>query len=251
MAPVRILCVIPARFASTRFPGKPLVNLGGKTMIRRVVEQAEKCPGFTKVVVATDHTVIAEHVEQFGGKVCMTSPDHVSGTDRCYEVVTKQEEEFDYIVNIQGDEPFIAPAQIELLIEMLNGTTQLATLKKKITSREELFNPNTVKVISDHNNEAVYFSRATIPHLRNVPEDKWFDEFTFYKHIGLYAYRNDVLAKITSLPVSALEKAESLEQLRWLENGFRIAIAETTHETIGIDTPEDLARALSYLQNQR
>lgn len=243
---MKILGVIPARFASTRFPAKPLADLGGQSMINRVYAQALKSKSLHKVIVATDHQEIVEHVLGFGGNVCMTSVDHVSGTDRCCEVLSKEPEIFDYVINVQGDEPFIAPAQIDLLASLLNGETELATLIKKLEKQEQLINPNVVKVVINQNNQALYFSRSPIPYWRGKETD-WINQHVYYKHIGMYGYRSGILKKITSLKVSALEKAESLEQLRWLENGFKIKTAETTQETIGIDTPADLEHARQYL----
>lgn len=242
-----ILGIIPARYASTRFPGKPLADIGGKSMIQRVYEQVKKSKLVTDVIVATDNHEIFDHVTKFGGRVRMTKESHVSGTDRCYEALTLQKAPFNYVINIQGDEPFIQPEQIDLLARLLDGKTEIATLVKKIEDREQLFNPNVVKAVVAANGEALYFSRSTVPHIRNTSEAEWMSKHSFYKHIGMYAYRTDVLKRLTELPVSALEKAESLEQLRWLENGFRIKVAETTTETVGIDTPEDLQRALGNL----
>jgi 3-deoxy-manno-octulosonate cytidylyltransferase (CMP-KDO synthetase) len=247
---MRILGVIPARYASTRFPAKPLADIAGKSMIQRVYTQASLSEKINKVVVATDDQRIFDHVASFNGSVCMTSPDHASGTDRCYEALKLQAEKYDYVINIQGDEPFISPKQIDLLAELLDGQTELATLAKKITDKESLFNPNVVKVVRNANNEALYFSRSTIPHIRNTGEVDWLAKHTFFKHIGMYAYRTDILEKITRLKVSALEKAESLEQLRWLENGFRVKVAETDLETIGVDTTDDLERAVLFLKNK-
>lgn len=244
-----ILGIIPARYASTRFPAKPLADMGGKSMIRRVYEQAKKSKSLSKVVVATDHEEIYHHVIDFGGDVCMTSTHHASGTDRCYEVLSKENTSFDYVINIQGDEPFIAPEQIDLLASLLDGDTELATLIKKIDSVEQLFNPNLVKAVVNKNAEALYFSRSPIPYVRNMEQVEWVTHHNFYKHIGMYAYRKDVLEKITRLEISSLEKAESLEQLRWLENGYKIKVKETNIETIGIDTPEDLQNALKHLTN--
>jgi 3-deoxy-manno-octulosonate cytidylyltransferase (CMP-KDO synthetase) len=244
-----ILGIIPARYASTRFPAKPLVDIAGKSMIRRVYEQVSKAPSIASVVVATDHPEIFEHVKGFGGKVCMTREDHASGTDRCYEALMLQAEQYQYVINIQGDEPFIQPDQIELLAARLDGQTEIATLVKAIDQPEILFNPNIVKAVISARHDALYFSRSTIPHIRNTPQEEWLKKHTFYKHIGMYAYRTDILKKLTALPVSQLEKAESLEQLRWLENGFRIAVAETTQETIGIDTPDDLLHAVKHITN--
>jgi 3-deoxy-manno-octulosonate cytidylyltransferase (CMP-KDO synthetase) len=244
---MKVLGVIPARYASTRFPAKPLVDIAGKSMIQRVYEQVKKASGLTQVIVATDHTEIYNHVESFGGAACMTREDHVSGTDRCYEALTLQKDSFDYVINVQGDEPFIQPAQIELLASRLDGATEIATLVKAIDQPGQLFNTNVVKAVISTTGKALYFSRATLPHIRNTPEAAWMDKHIFYKHIGMYAYRADILKQLTTLPVSLLEKAESLEQLRWLENGFTITIAETRQETVGIDTPEDLKHALTYL----
>jgi 3-deoxy-manno-octulosonate cytidylyltransferase (CMP-KDO synthetase) len=220
-------------------------------MIRRVYEQASKSKCLNKVVVATDHEEIYQHVIAFGGQVCMTSPNHASGTDRCYEVLTKETEKFDYVINIQGDEPFIAPEQIDLLASLLDGDTELATLIKKIDSVEQLFNSNLVKVVRNKNQEALYFSRSVIPYFRNMEQAEWVTHHTYFKHIGMYGYRADVLEKITKLEVSSLEKTESLEQLRWLEHGYRIKVKETNIETIGIDTPEDLVKAIEYLASSR
>lgn len=243
-----ILGIIPARYASTRFPAKPLADLDGKSMIRRVYEQAKKSTSLTKVIVATDHEEIYNHVVDFGGEVCMTSAHHASGTDRCYEVLSKESSSFDYIINIQGDEPFIDPRQIDLLASLLDGDTELATLVKRIDSVEQLFNPNLVKAVVNKNSEALYFSRSPIPYFRNMEQVEWVTHHAYYKHIGMYAYRNDILEKITRLEMSSLEKAESLEQLRWLENGYKIKVKETSIETLGIDTPEDLENAIRQLK---
>jgi 3-deoxy-manno-octulosonate cytidylyltransferase (CMP-KDO synthetase) len=244
---MKILGIIPARFASTRFPEKALVDIGGKSMVQRVYEQASLSKRLSGVIVATDHPKIADHVAGFGGRVAITSENHQSGTDRCMEVISHEKNTYDFVVNIQGDEPFIQPEQIDLLIDSLESTTQLATLAKKITDTETLFNPNTPKIIWNEQQEAIYFSRQTIPFLRNVPSQEWLAQHAFYKHIGIYAYRTDILAQITQLPVSSLEKAEALEQLRWLENGFKIKVALTEYETIGIDTPEDLKKIAHLL----
>ncbi len=245
---MNILGIIPARYASTRFPAKPLAVMMGKSMIQRVYEQAKKSTCLADVIVATDHEEIFNHVKDFGGEVCMTREDHVSGTDRCYEVWDQRKEGFEYIINIQGDEPFIQPDQINLLGLLLDGKTEIATLAKQIHTTEQLVNPNVVKVVINHQYEALYFSRSPIPHIRSTEEQHWLEHFRFYKHIGMYAYRVDILEQISKLPVSSLEKAESLEQLRWLENGFRITVAETQTETVGIDTPDDLEKAIAYLR---
>lgn len=242
-----IIGIIPARYASTRFPGKPLVDINGKSMIRRVYEQASKSSVLKQVVVATDNEQIAVHVRAFGGNVMMTSDQHPSGTDRCAEVVEKSGGEFDVAINIQGDEPYIDPAQIDLLASCFQEEdTQIATLIKRIKDKEELFNPNSPKVILNKNQEAIYFSRATLPYLRGITEESWLDHHLYFKHIGIYGYRCEILKKLTALLPSSLEKAESLEQLRWLENGYRIKTAETTAETIAIDEPKDLEKLASF-----
>ncbi len=245
---MNIVGVIPARYASSRFPGKPLADIGGKSMIQRVYEQVKKAKRITHVVVATDDARISDHVKNFGGEVCMTMESHPTGTDRCYEAYTKLNQEFDYIINIQGDEPFIQPDQIDQLASCLDGQTEIATLIKKIELPEELTNTGEVKVVMDKNNRALYFSRTAIPFLRNVEPNKWFGHHTFHKHIGLYAFRKDIMKAVCALPVSPLEEAESLEQLRWMENGFAITCAETQTESLCVETPEDLERAVEYLK---
>lgn len=241
--------IIPARYASTRFPGKPLIDIAGKTMIQRVYEQAAKCPALSKVIVATDDNRIEEAVKKFGGEVCLTSPDHPSGTDRCAEVVEKLGLKCDAVINIQGDEPFIDPQQINLVAQCFDDDrTQLATLIKKITQPEVLFNANSPKVTIDRNGFAIYFSRHPIPYVRGNEERSWLGLHVFYQHIGIYGYQREVLKEITKLQPSPLEKAESLEQLRWIENGFRIKTAVTTIDTLAIDTPDDLARILHQLK---
>ena len=242
-----ILGIIPARYASTRFPAKPLANIGGKSMIQRVVEQARQATSLSRVVVATDDERIRAHVADFGGEVVMTSMHHQSGTDRCQEAVEQLGISADYIVNIQGDEPFIQPRQIDLLTSVLDGTTELATLVKVISDPQTLLNPNSAKVVLGITGDALYFSRHPIPYVRGKPAETWSDAHTYYQHIGLYAYRTDILAQLTQLPPSSLERAESLEQLRWLENGYRIRTVVTDLESHGIDTPEDLEKAVSEL----
>ncbi|WP_026462832.1 3-deoxy-manno-octulosonate cytidylyltransferase [Adhaeribacter aquaticus] len=242
--------IIPARYSSTRFPGKPLVDIGGKTMIQRVYEQAKKA-NLEHVVVATDDERIAETVLQFNGEVVLTSAHHQSGTDRCFEAFQKFSYPADCIINIQGDEPFIQPEQINILLNCFTEEqTQLATLIKEITSPSELFNPNTPKVILDQQQQALYFSRHPIPYCRGTEPENWLQQHTYYKHIGIYGYRVDVLAEITRLSPSKLETCESLEQLRWLENGYKIKTAITTYENFGIDTPEDLEKALKLVSNK-
>jgi 3-deoxy-manno-octulosonate cytidylyltransferase (CMP-KDO synthetase) len=237
---MKILGIIPARYASTRFPGKPLIDIAGKSMIQRVYEQAKKCTHLTEVIVATDDERIFDHVTGFGGKTLITSSDHQSGTDRCAEVALKNVD-YDVIINIQGDEPYIDPAQITKLISCFNDEgTQIATLIKKVLTGQELHNTNSPKVIINKQAEAIYFSRSPLPHIRGQEQQNWLQHFTYFKHIGIYGYRADILQQITKLPVSSLEKAESLEQLRWIENGYKIKVAETELETYAIDTPEDL-----------
>ena len=242
--------IIPARFQSTRFPGKPLAVLGGQPIIQRVYENARKA--LTEVYVATDDERIYKAVEAFGGKAVYTSPDHQSGTDRCAEAAQKiaGQIQFDVVINIQGDEPFIRTEQIEGLKDCFNyPETEIATLIKPITSPAEITNINRPKVVVNQNQEAMYFSRSPIPFVRDARPEEWIGRNTFYSHIGMYAYRFDVLLELTKLPVGILEKAESLEQLRWLENGYRIKTAQTTFENIGIDTPEDLENAKKFLIN--
>ncbi len=237
---MKIIGIIPARYASSRFPGKPLADIGGKSMIQRVYEQVKGCTSLAEVVVATDDQRIEEHVRSFAGNVIMTSSKHESGTDRCAEVVSKING-FDVAINIQGDEPFINPLQIDLLCSLFNDPkTDIGTLIKKIDKQEDLFSENTPKVIVGSEQQALYFSRQTIPFLRGIPNTEWLRQHTFYKHIGVYGYKTAVLQEITQLPISSLEKAEALEQLRWLENGYRIRVAETAYDTVAVDRPEDL-----------
>jgi 3-deoxy-manno-octulosonate cytidylyltransferase (CMP-KDO synthetase) len=237
--------IIPARFASSRFPGKPLVQIHGKTMIQRVYERAAKV--ISNVVVATDDTRIIEAVKSFDGNVVLTKESHRSGTDRCAEALDKYEKlsgkSFSVVINIQGDEPFIRTDQIELIMKCFEDkNTQIATLIKSITENSVIFDPNRPKVVIDKNNFALFFSRSPIPYIRGEDSIKWLENHTFYQHIGMYAYQVNILKKITLLPQSWLEKAESLEQLRWLENGYKIKTAVTNYESYGIDTPEDLER---------
>ena len=245
---IGILGIIPARYASTRFPGKPLVNIGGKTMIQRVYEQASKA--LKNVYVATDDTRIFDAVNQFGGKAVMTSIDHQSGTDRCNEALTIIEKEegksYDVVINIQGDEPFINPDLLDTLAGCFKSSvTEIATLVKPLEEAVDLWDPNKPKVIFNPAYEALYFSRSPIPYLRLYPKEEWLQHHPFYLHIGLYAYRSDVLREITNISPSRLELAESLEQLRWLENGYNITVRSVSYNSIGIDTPEDLDRMIS------
>jgi 3-deoxy-manno-octulosonate cytidylyltransferase (CMP-KDO synthetase) len=248
----RFAVIIPARFASSRFPGKPLALLGGQPMIQHVYEQAIK--SLENVFVATDDVRIKKAVLEFGGNVIMTSREHKSGTDRCSEAVSKIESErglkIDTVINIQGDEPFIKPGQIDLLMScFVDDSVEIATLIRKVLPGENLANINHTKVVITLKGDAIYFSRAIIPFLRDVNIDEWSYKHSFYKHLGIYAYRTDTLRKLTSLDRSPLEIAESLEQNRWLENGYRIRTALTDWESIGIDTPEDLKKANEMIKN--
>jgi 3-deoxy-manno-octulosonate cytidylyltransferase (CMP-KDO synthetase) len=245
---MKILAIIPARYASTRFPGKPLVEIKGKSMIQRVFEQSSAA--FEHVYVATDDERIVQHVRQFSPNVVFTRNDHKSGTDRCAEaldVISKQTGiAFDIVVNVQGDEPFIAPEQLKLLVSAFGKEDiKIATLIKVIENKSELFDPNKPKVVVDKNGKALLFSRSVIPFVRNYPQNDWLKHHTFYKHIGLYAYGSNVLRELTRLSTSTLELTESLEQLRWLENGYSIQTIITNTETVSIDTPDDLAVLLS------
>ena len=243
---MKFIAVIPARYASTRFPGKPLAVLGGKTVIQRVYEQAVSV--LPEAYVATDDERIFQAVEAFGGRAVMTRADHKSGTDRIEEAVEKIATDADVIINIQGDEPFIQPSQIETLMQLFDDpATQIGTLGKRFETIDAVRNPNSPKIVTDRRGFALYFSRSVIPYIRGIEADEWLTHYPFLKHLGIYAYRREVLAEVTRLPQSALEKAESLEQLRWLENGYRIRVGLTDVETVGIDTPEDLARAEAFL----
>lgn len=239
----KIIGIIPSRYASTRFPAKPLVGIAGKTMIQRVYEQAKKCKSLDDVIVATDDQRIFDHVESFGGKVVMTSTEHQTGTDRCAEVAAGISE-VDVVINIQGDEPFIHPEQIAQLAEVMETGVEIGTLVKQIEVEEDLFSPTVVKVVKSLENKALYFSRSPIPNMKSLEEKKWLQNGTYFKHIGMYGYRTEVLKVISSLEQTPLEKSESLEQLRWLENGFSIQLAETEHESNSVDTPEDLDRLM-------
>lgn len=247
---MKFVAIIPARFASTRFPGKPIALLAGKPIIQWVYERVSHV--FEHTYVATDDERIAECVNAFGGKAIMTGTHHKSGTDRCYEAYTKIGEAADVVVNVQGDEPFIATSQLETIKKcFLDAGTHIATLVKPYGDKAEwkdLQNPNTPKVVVDDNDFAMYFSRSVIPYLRGISEDNWLGQHRFYKHIGLYAYRSEALEKIVRMPQSSLEVAESLEQLRWLQAGMKIKVGYTDVETIGIDTPEDLCKAVDFLE---
>lgn len=246
---IHSLGIIPARFASTRFPGKPLVEIGGKSMIQLVYEQASKST-LDEVVVATDDERIFKHIKELDGRVVMTSTFHKSGTDRCAEVAALPEyENVKWVVNVQGDEPFIQPEQIDLVLSFLqnNPSCPISTLAKKIEDPDKLFNPNTVKVVFDKEGRALYFSRSPIPFVKKSDQGDWLSNATFFKHIGIYGFTKKTLLAISKLPASILENAESLEQLRWLENGFPIGVQVTEKETIGIDTPSDLEKISRFL----
>lgn len=247
---MKFVAIIPARYSSSRFPGKPLADIKGKTMIRRVYERTSMV--FEHCWVATDDARIENEVRSFGGNVAMTSSDHKSGTDRCAEALGIAEKQsgisFDVVVNVQGDEPFISTEQLTTVKSLFDDpATQIATLVKPFSENEDIFNPNSPKVVISNGGNALYFSRSVIPHLRGVQTSEWQRTHTYYKHIGLYAYRSEVLARITRLPQSVLEKAESLEQLRWIENGYDIKVGITNSESVAIDTPEDLQRVLDML----
>lgn len=246
---MKYVAIIPARYASTRFPGKPLALLGGKPVIQHVYEQVHKL--IEDVYVATDSERIYDMVISFGGQAIMTSPNHKCGTDRVHEAFTKVNNHHDVVVNVQGDEPFIQENQLRELLECFNDDqTQIATLGKPFETLEALENPNSPKIVLDNNSFAMYFSRSVIPFIRGKEKEEWLGSYTFLKHIGVYAYRANVLDEIINLPQSSLEKAESLEQLRWLQNGYKIKVGLTNIETIGIDTPADLEKAEAFLKNR-
>ena len=247
---MKFTAIIPARYTSTRFPGKPLAILGGKPIIQRVYEQVISVLG--EACVATDDQRIFDTVEAFGGQAVMTRTDHKSGTDRIEEAARRLDTTADVIINVQGDEPFIQPSQIETLCQLFDAPeTQIGTLGKRFESMEAARNPNSPKIVCDTKGFALYFSRSVIPFIRGKEQSEWFTHFPFLKHLGIYAYRREVLTEITHLPQSPLEIAESLEQLRWLQNGYRIRVGETDVETVGIDTPEDLQRAEAFLQGMQ
>jgi 3-deoxy-manno-octulosonate cytidylyltransferase (CMP-KDO synthetase) len=242
-----VVGIIPARYASSRFPGKPLTQIDGKSMLQRVYEQASKARLLSEVVIATDDPRIAEHAATFRAPVLMTGSQHPSGTDRCYEAYRLLGKNYDYVINIQGDEPFLDPDQVDSLAAACDGQIEIATQMIRCTSNEVLFDKGEVKIVLNSSNDAIYFSRSVIPALKGIPESEWHSSYRYFRHVGMYAYRVDVLAKITRLPVSPLEKAESLEQLRWLENGFKVRCVETTHDSHCIDTPEDIEKVLRLM----
>lgn len=243
---MKFTAIIPARYASTRFPGKPLALLSGKPIIQHVYEQVNQV--IKDVWVATDDQRIFETVNTFGGKAVMTRKDHKSGTDRIEEAAEKIQTQADIIINVQGDEPFIQPSQIETLCELFkHPQTQIATLGKPFEDIEAVKNTNSPKIVTNYQGFALYFSRSVIPFVRGIEENEWLEHFPYLKHLGIYAYRREILKEITKLPMSSLEKAESLEQLRWLQNGYHIRVGITNVETIGIDTPKDLERAEAFI----
>ena len=247
---MKFMAIIPARYASTRFPGKPLAVLGGKTVIQRVYEQVSSL--LDEVYVATDDERIFQAVEAFGGRAVMTRADHKSGTDRIEEAAEKIGSQADVIINVQGDEPFIQPSQIKTLMQLFDAPeTQIGTLGKRFENIEGVENPNSPKIVTDNRGFALYFSRSPIPFVRGKERSEWLANYPFLKHLGIYAYRREVLREVTQLPQGNLEKAESLEQLRWLENGYRIRVGLTDVETVGIDTPEDLKRAEEFLNTMK
>lgn len=254
---MKALGIIPARYASTRFPGKPLAMIDGLSMVRRVYEQCMKCPDLARVVVATDSREIFQHVKEFGGEVMMTSGKHRSGTERCAEVLGmvrrgKGAVKPEAVINIQGDEPYIDPRQISQVAGAFRDLhTDIATLAKKITVAKEITDPNVVKVVFAGDGHALYFSRSPVPFLRNYPAKNWLRKGAFYKHVGIYGYRPEVLSKLVTLRESPLETAESLEQLRWLEAGFTIIVRETEYETVAIDTPSDLLKITNIKPGKR
>lgn len=243
---MNILGVIPARYASTRFPGKPLAMIQGKSMLQRVYEQAA-LSNLKTLVVATDDARILEHVQTFGGKAVLTAVDHPSGTDRCFEAMQKAGGTYDYIINIQGDEPFLNPIQINELVDVCNGTVELATQMIRCESEAVLFDSGEVKIVLNENNEAIYFSRSVIPFLKNKDVHTWHLHHDYFRHVGMYVYRRDILEKITALNPSKLELAESLEQLRWLEAGYKIKCVSTAYDSHCVDTPEDIAKVLKLM----
>jgi 3-deoxy-manno-octulosonate cytidylyltransferase (CMP-KDO synthetase) len=244
---MKIIGIIPARYASTRFPGKPLIQIAGKSMLQRVYEQSIKADQLTDVIIATDDDRIATHAESFGAKVVLTKSNHPSGTDRCYEALLNANISADYVINIQGDEPFIDPIQINELAAICDGQTELATQMIPVDNHAVLFDTGEVKIVLNTNQEALYFSRMVIPFIKGVNQTEWHLHHPYYRHVGMYAYRTDILQKITALSPSSLENAESLEQLRWIQNGFKIKLVQTKFDSHCIDTPEDIEKVLKLM----
>lgn len=248
---IKVLAIIPARYASSRFPGKPLATIGGRSMIQRVCEQVQKASVVDHLIVATDDERIFEHVTALNFAVEMTDANHPSGTDRCAEVAQRHPE-FEYILNVQGDEPFLEPDQLAILLQpLLDKTADVSTLAKPIDTAETLHHPNTVKVVRNKMAKAMYFSRSPIPFLRDCAPEYWHDKHAYLHHLGLYAFRSSTLMALTKLAIGELEQIEKLEQLRWLEQGYSIAVALTTSVTFGVDTPKDLIRAEQHLQQHK
>lgn len=247
LAMATIIGIIPARYPSTRFPGKPLALINGKSMLQRVYEQSIKAKSLSAVIVATDDKRIAEHAAEFGAKALLTDPAHPSGSDRCYEAYQAYGKSYDYVLNIQGDEPFLHPRQIDSLAEVCDGQTEIATQMIRCKQRDVLFDPGEVKIVLGRENKALYFSRAVIPYIKNVPQEQWHAHFPYFRHVGMYAFRSDILRRLSGLQPGNLENAESLEQLRWLENGFSIQCVETEYDSHCIDTPEDIEKVLRLM----
>lgn len=243
-----ILAIIPARYASTRFPGKPLVEIKGKSMIQRVYEQTCKAKSVSEVIIATDDERIATHAKSFGAKVVITKPDHPSGTDRCFEAYELYGKAFDYIINVQGDEPFLDPEQIDSLVKVCDGSVEIATQMTSCLSEDVLFDQGEVKIVLNTKKEALYFSRQVIPFIKGKDQKEWHRSYPYFRHVGMYVYRVDILKAITRLQPSALETAESLEQLRWLEHGYKIACVETDFDSHCVDTPEDIEKVLRLMK---
>lgn len=248
----KVMAILPARLGSTRLPEKPLIEIEGKSIIQRTYEQVKKSKKIDFILVATDHQKIAEHVKSFGGNVALTNENHQSGTDRCAEAILQfaDNEDFKFVVNVQGDEPFISPKLIDAVVDKLLEGESIVTAAKKIETQEQLFNPNVVKVVLSTSQKALYFSRHPIPYVRDVSENEWLEKAIFYKHIGIYGFRSEILSKIVELPLAPLEAAEKLEQLRWLSNGFRIKVVVTEYDSMGIDTEDDLKVQRSGFREQ-
>jgi 3-deoxy-manno-octulosonate cytidylyltransferase (CMP-KDO synthetase) len=244
---MKIIGIIPARYASTRYPGKPLIEINGKSMLQRVYEQAKLASKLTEVIIATDDQRIVAHAQSFGATVVLTKEDHPSGTDRCFEALINYGKSFDYVINIQGDEPFINPEQINELADVCDGHTELATQMITVDSHDILFDSGEVKIVMNTSNEALFFSRMVIPFIKGLPQTEWHKHHPYFRHVGMYVYRADVLKQLTQLRPSALEQAESLEQLRWLENGFKIKLVQTAFDSHCIDTPEDVEKVLKMM----
>ncbi|MFN4085999.1 MAG: 3-deoxy-manno-octulosonate cytidylyltransferase [Spirosomataceae bacterium] len=247
---MKIIAIIPARLASSRFPEKILVDIEGKSMIQRVYEQVSLVQGIHQILIATDHPKVLEHISSFGALGVLTDPDLPSGTDRCAEALAKMGGEFDYVINVQGDEPCIHPEVLEDLIKVLDYKTEIATLMNPIDQLNELLDPNVVKVVSTMRKQALYFSRQAIPFQRDYPIENWLDHAKYYRHVGVYAFRTDILEQVVKIPVSQLENLEKLEQLRWLGFGYKINLVETELRSIGVDHPDDLEKVKAYLRGE-